>query len=186
MGISDAWFERFLRVLEADTRGMRQISIEAGCGINYVQQLVKDRKEPTLSRFVRVLEVLGAASTRYVIEGGTEEQYLANGPLLGRDVSKTKQDDSVLPPEMSPEAIGKRMKQLREAYGLKSSEIADQISIDRSHWTRFEKGQRPVSNECAWKLVQRFGITLDWLMVGRIDKLPYEVAEKLRIAGAGG
>ena len=72
------------------------------------------------------------------------------------------------------------MKRLREAYGLKPSEIADMIGVDRSHWTRFEKGQRAISDECAYGLVQRFSVTLDWLILGRIDKLPFEVAEKLR------
>ncbi len=73
---------------------------------------------------------------------------------------------------------------LREAYDLKPSEIADMLGVDRSHWTRFEKGQRAISDECAYALVKRFSVTLDWLILGRMDKLPFEVAEKLRNASA--
>jgi plasmid maintenance system antidote protein VapI len=98
----------------------------------------------------------------------------------------TKQIDPLanIPPEMFPAQVGKRMKQLREAHGLKPSEIADMIEVDRSHWTRFEKGQRAISDECAWKLVQRFDVTLDWLILGRMDKLSFDVAERLRSASA--
>jgi hypothetical protein len=85
-----------------------------------------------------------------------------------------------LPPEMRPEEIGKRMKRLRLAYGLKPAQISDILEIPRTYWTRFEKGARPISNEVAWLLIQRFGVTLDWLILGRWDKLPYEVAERIR------
>ena len=67
--MKEDWFERFLEALQADPRGMRQISLDAGCGVNYVQQLVTNKKEPTVGRFVRVLDTLGAATALYVITG---------------------------------------------------------------------------------------------------------------------
>lgn len=80
---------------------------------------------------------------------------------------------------MYPAEIGKRMSRLRRAYGMKPAEIADMLEIDRPAWTRFEKGNRPISDEAAWKLVQRFDVTLDWLILGKMDKLPFDVREKL-------
>ena len=74
------------------------------------------------------------------------------------------------------------MKLLREAFDLQPSEIADMIGIERTYWTRFEKGHRPISDLAAYLLVDRFSITLDWLILGRWDKLPLDVANKLRSA----
>lgn len=85
-----------------------------------------------------------------------------------------------IPREMYPDQVGERMRILREAFGLKASEIADMLGVERTYWTRFEKGRRAISDEVAYALVDRFGVTLDFLLLGRWDKLPLDVAEKLR------
>lgn len=87
-----------------------------------------------------------------------------------------------IPPEMRPERIGERMALLRAAFGMKPAEMADFLGVERTYWTRFEKGRRPVSDEVAYLLTERFGITLDWLLLGKMDKLPLDVADKLRAA----
>jgi len=91
--MKDAWFDRFLEAVQADPRGMRQISLDAGCGVNYVQQLVKNRKQPTVSRFASVLDVLGSAASTYVITGITisqEEQAILS---LWRRLDKKARTD---------------------------------------------------------------------------------------------
>lgn len=65
---------------------------------------------------------------------------------------------------------------------MKPAEMADFLGVERTYWTRFEKGRRPVSDEVAYLLTERFGITLDWLLLGKMDKLPLDVADKLRAA----
>lgn len=87
-----------------------------------------------------------------------------------------------IPREMMPDKIGQRLALLREAYGMKSSEMADYLGIERTYWTRFERGHRPPSDEVAFLLTERFNITLDWLLLGKMDKLPLDVADKLRAA----
>ena len=81
---------------------------------------------------------------------------------------------------MTPERIGERMALLRKAYNLKPAEISDMLGIERTYWSRFEGGKRRVSDEVALMLVERFSITLDWLILGRWDKLPLDVSNKLR------
>lgn len=94
--------------------------------------------------------------------------------------------ESLLPPEMAsemrPERIGYRLRLLREAHGMKPAEIADALGIERTYWSRFENGNRAVSDSVAALLVDRFGVTLDFLILGRWDKLPFDLAEKLRAA----
>ena len=87
-----------------------------------------------------------------------------------------------IPREMHPDRIGARMRLIREAFGLKPAEIADMLDIERTYWSRFEGGRRPINDEVAYLLVDRFGVTLDFLMLGRWDTLRLDVAEKLRAA----
>jgi transcriptional regulator with XRE-family HTH domain len=88
--------------------------------------------------------------------------------------------ESRIPREMYPDRIGQRLRIIREAFGLKPAEIADLLGIERTYWSRFEGGKRAVSDEVAYLLTVRFGVTLDFLLLGKWDKLPFDVAEKLR------
>lgn len=94
--------------------------------------------------------------------------------------------DSIVPKdvaaEMRPERIGYRLGLLREALGYEKSEMADKLGIERTYWSRFEGGKRQVSDSVAALLVSRFGVTLDFLILGRWGNLPLDLAEKLREA----
>ena len=85
---------------------------------------------------------------------------------------------------MYPDKIGARMRLIREAYGLKPAEIADMLDIERTYWSRFEGGRRPINDEVAYLLVDRFHVTLDFLFLGRWDTLRLDVAERLRAAAS--
>lgn len=89
---------------------------------------------------------------------------------------------SRIPKEMLPASIGERLALIRNAFGLKPSEMAEILDIERTYWSRFEKGHRVVSNEVAYLLCERFGVTLDFVLLGRWDKLPMDVSIKLREA----
>lgn len=68
-GMENEWRERLEAVISADRRSLRAISKEAGFGENYVQQMLKDEKQPTFPRLAKVLSVLGARATVYVTTG---------------------------------------------------------------------------------------------------------------------
>ncbi|MGB1266171.1 MAG: helix-turn-helix domain-containing protein [Nereida ignava] len=92
--------------------------------------------------------------------------------------------DSLLPPEvaaaMKNEAVGHRLKMLRMAHEKSPSEMADALGIERTYWTRFEKGHQGLSDPVAALLCLRFGATLDWLILGDMSKLPFDTVEKIR------
>ena len=67
--MSETWFDRLEKAVKRDGRALRVISKEARCGENFLQQLLKDRKEPGVERFMAILNVLGTASTIYVLTG---------------------------------------------------------------------------------------------------------------------
>jgi len=81
---------------------------------------------------------------------------------------------------MRPERIGERLRLIRIAYGLKPSEIADDLGIERTYWSRFEGGKRAITDSVSVALVARFAVTLDFIVLGRWEKLPIDVADKLR------
>jgi plasmid maintenance system antidote protein VapI len=82
--------------------------------------------------------------------------------------------------EMKPERIGYRLQLLREALELKPSEISDMLGMPRTYWSRFENGNRAITDAFAALLVERFGVSLDFLILGRWDRLPMDLAEKMR------
>ena len=86
--------------------------------------------------------------------------------------------------EMTPERIGYRLMLLREALGLRPAEIADILDIERTYWSRFEGGKRAITEGVAAILVERFGVTLDFLILGRWDRLPVDLSEKMRTVAA--
>lgn len=82
--------------------------------------------------------------------------------------------------QMRPERIGYRLQLLREAHNLKPAEMADMLGIERTYWSRFEKGRRAITEAHAALLVHKFGVTLDFLILGRWDRLPLELSERMR------
>lgn len=83
---------------------------------------------------------------------------------------------------MRPEAIARRLQMIREAAGLSKSGMADSLGIERTYWSRFEGGKRAITEPVAALLVERFGVTLDFIFLGRWHTLPFETATKLREA----
>lgn len=82
--------------------------------------------------------------------------------------------------EMKPDRIGLRLKMLRLALGLQPAEMADFLGIERTYWSRSEGGKRAASKELAAVLVERCGVTMDFVLLGKWNGLPVELATKMR------
>lgn len=82
--------------------------------------------------------------------------------------------------EMRPDRIGARLKLVREALGLKPSEMADALGVERTYWSRFENGRRSINDTMAALLVERYGVTLDFLILNKWGALPLDLAERMR------
>lgn len=67
--MDNGWFDRLVDAIVRDGRDMKAISLAAGLGQNYVQQMVKDRKKPKIDTLVRLLNELGRADTLWIITG---------------------------------------------------------------------------------------------------------------------
>lgn len=75
--------------------------------------------------------------------------------------------------------VGVRLAQSIVAIGKKPADIARLFQISQQRLSNYINGSRPLDIEIAMKLSARFGITLDWLYLGDIRSLPYELAQKI-------
>jgi hypothetical protein len=67
--MKNGWYDRLVEIIEADPREYKAISQAAGLGQNYVQQMIKDGKDPTLGKFLSIMHVLGDHHASYIITG---------------------------------------------------------------------------------------------------------------------
>lgn len=93
-----AWFDRLLTLIEASKtagKDYKEISLAAGLGQNYVQQMVKERKQPTVDKFLAIMNVLGKSKVGFVLTGAeiSEEDMLLVEAAAG------------LPPSAKPAAL---------------------------------------------------------------------------------
>ena len=84
----------------------------------------------------------------------------------------------------SPEAVGRRLRALRDALKLSQDKIAASIGMaSRSaSWAPYEKGRNLIPATNGLSLCRRYGITMDWLYRGLWHAgVPFDLAEKIRI-----
>lgn len=113
------WLDRLIEAVEADPRSARELSRAVGGGDNFVQQIVRNRKEPSVSKLEALLSVLGAGATAYVKTGtmvsADDEEFvkaiLAVPPHLREQVQRLLADiaatASVQPPSGQAQAAAK-------------------------------------------------------------------------------
>lgn len=82
----------------------------------------------------------------------------------------------------SPEAVGHRLKVIRRAFGLTQAQVADIIGCTVANVSNMESGrQRPTILQ-AMRLGEVFGLTLDYIFLGRPTLLPLETIRRLEAA----
>lgn len=78
-----------------------------------------------------------------------------------------------------PEAVGRRLEALREHHQLTRADFADSVQIDATSYGRIEKGLKPLKADMAYRISERWGVTMDFLYRGRLTELPPSLADKL-------
>lgn len=78
--------------------------------------------------------------------------------------------------------IAKRLEQTREALGVTAADLCRETGIKPNAWSQFtspEKKRRITLVE-AYKLKDRYGVTLEWIYDGDVTTLPDRLARRLR------
>jgi lambda repressor-like predicted transcriptional regulator len=73
-GMKEGWFERLEAAIKADGRSLNQLSEAAGLGRNFVQQMLKVKKQPGTDNVAKLLNVLGPSASFHVILGYDVEE----------------------------------------------------------------------------------------------------------------
>jgi ribonucleoside-diphosphate reductase alpha chain len=55
------WRDRLLRTIEKKGMSLREVSLSAKLGPNYVQSILTGGKDPSISRFIKVCDVLSVS-----------------------------------------------------------------------------------------------------------------------------
>lgn len=76
--------------------------------------------------------------------------------------------------------IAVRLRAVRKAYSTESRRgWAAACKFNATQYTNWENGSRRIPLEAAERLSQKFGLTLDWIYLGRWDGLPARVRADL-------
>jgi transcriptional regulator with XRE-family HTH domain len=63
--------------------------------------------------------------------------------------------------------MGQKLRQLRQNLKETRSQMADRLGIWRSTYIRNENGETPISYKTMISLVNRFGVSLDWMVLNK-------------------
>ena len=77
----------------------------------------------------------------------------------------------------SPEAIGERLCLVRKALGLTQEQFAAAVGCPQGTFGQYEAGMRKPSVAVASRVFDRFRIPLDYLYLGEVSSLPFELAK---------
>lgn len=78
-----------------------------------------------------------------------------------------------------PEAVGERLTALREHHAKTRADFAASVGIDPTSYGRIEKGLKPLKAEMAYKIAERWGVSMDFLYRGRLTEVPPKLADAL-------
>ncbi len=77
-------------------------------------------------------------------------------------------------------AVGERLRYLREAHGLTQTAIGRQVGASMNRWNNWERGVGRIPVDASAQLVRMYGVTLDWIYLGREEGMRYDLIVKFR------
>ena len=80
---------------------------------------------------------------------------------------------------MRAKAVGARLKAIREAHNLIGAKVADMLGVERTYWSRWETGTRPIPVDIAYQITTLFEVDLDFIYLGDLRSVPPELQSKL-------
>lgn len=78
-----------------------------------------------------------------------------------------------------PEAVGRRLIALREHHQKNRAEFAASVQIDPTSYGKIEKGLKPLKADMAYRIAERWGVSMDYLYRGRLTEVAPNLADSL-------
>lgn len=82
-------------------------------------------------------------------------------------------------PKIDHAGIASRLEALREAIDLDKGGFAQSFGVDPSSYSKMLKGEKPLKADMAYVISERWGVTMDYLYRGNLDRLPDRYAKIL-------
>lgn len=77
-------------------------------------------------------------------------------------------------------AIGRRLELTRQVVGLQQNEFCERAKIAPNTYNQYERGKKKPSLTNAMRLVETYGLTLDWIYRGDPSALRYSLADAIK------
>ena len=78
--------------------------------------------------------------------------------------------------EYDPRHVAERLLAIRRAHDLSQVKFANECGVSATALANWEQGRQRPSIEAAKKIVDRFDLTLDYLLLGRTGTLKRDIA----------
>lgn len=72
--------------------------------------------------------------------------------------------------------VAPRLIAVRQALGMNKAAFADAIGIDRSSYTKIEKGDKPLLPATAYRIFQLYGVDMNFIYLGQVGGLPLKLS----------
>jgi DNA-binding XRE family transcriptional regulator len=80
----------------------------------------------------------------------------------------------------TPKVIGNRLEALRKELGIKTQDaFAEKLGIDKSTYSLIKNGRRNLSFETACVARQQWGVSIDWLFFGDLQKSAIQMMARI-------
>lgn len=79
----------------------------------------------------------------------------------------------------SREAVGARLKRVREILGLSKKEFAERAGLSEQVYGPFENARRELTLRSAKQIRRTYGISLEYMYFGNIEDLPTRISKDL-------
>ena len=70
------------------------------------------------------------------------------------------------------EVVAARLVAMRKSLAMTKAKLADEIECDRGTYGKYEKAQRDLTLQVAWRIHNLYGFTLDYLFDGKAHGIP--------------
>jgi len=77
--------------------------------------------------------------------------------------------------EAHPRAIGCRLKELREALGLRQAQFAERVGLSATTYNNYEVGLSRPDIENALRIARALRVGLDWIYLGQERQVPQDI-----------
>lgn len=75
--------------------------------------------------------------------------------------------------------VGTRMRVFREHLEMSIKEFTEEMGYNYTQYINWETGTRRITIESAAKLEERYGLSLDFIFLGKLNALPHSLAKDL-------